>query len=798
MEELEKDINKMQARRTSFEIAAPEGKGTWLKRLGRKLTFWYVRPFGEAQNAFNTSATETAASLTKQVEQLNAQLATLSAQTERRMQELAQVQRQTQARAEHVAQESLAALAQQVNDSLCAVAPDCRVGIGSAPLTRLPLTGAEELFQEMHAVQTATTEAQTAAALDALEARYTQLLEDAVHAQMQSPAGRMIALVCRSFSAGDGMEAVRNEVGDLYHLLQRSSRYQVCIVSIEAETPPCAQCGNVYYVAEEELARWMAEHDPILLIFCESTPDILSAGKQCMLLRNSIVRLSAENPVQTLGGSRMQELLHLADYGVQRYCTASRTASERMEAVGFRRPAVIYPYLAPEKPLFHRAPRTYDAARLTVGFASSPMQPEQAHSRGIPALCEVVALCPDMQFVVLWRDADAVPIPDALQSAPNCEIRKGKCDMAQFYSEIDCVLIPYADENYNHACSLSALEGMLMGIPAIVTPAAGVSELVAETGLGMVAAGTSGSDLAQSLVALRGNYAAHCSTWRIDQLRQMLSGKEFVRFVEFCAEHAAPYGVITIYEWDRQLKLENRHLVKGHAALKAYYQRQEIAADYTQTRFVAYPQNCFDLMERQSVAVLLAHFLRGTSAVQLLDLACGDGRILQTLLPFGDCTAADASPAMLSLVEKRFAGASLHTRILDLLADALTGCYDVITIFRFLRHYEYGTRRMLWRKLRGALSAHGVLLFDVPNRAFEVPNRQRTGWGKYNIYDVFWTRESIAQELRDNGLALEALVPIGQGLYPLPAQYRGEPMTWTAAVRRLEDWKENMERNIKK
>ena len=92
---------------------------------------------------------------------------------------------------------------------------------------------------------------------------------------------------------------------------------------------------------------------------------------------------------------------------------------------------------------------------------------------------------------------------------------------------------------------------------------------------------------------------------------------------------------------------------------------------------------------------------------------------------------------------------------------------------------------MLWAKLRQLIGENGVVLFDVPNARFEIPHRQSNGWGQYQIYDIFWTRHALEKELNDNGLRLAALIPIGQGLYPMPAEFRGEPMTWTAAAIRM-------------
>ena len=779
----EKKLRAVQNAKDSFTVApAPAGKCKLAKRLGRKLTFWYVQPFGGKQNIFNEEAADMLEALNESVNVLESHFSTLAANTEHRLTELRKSQRAVIARnyAEH--QEQLQNLADRIDRSLTIAAPESRSDAGLEPLTTVPVIGTEALFQEFRNVQNAASDEGAEKALAKLGADYRNLLAESVRTLTAPEQCKPIALVCAKFGSAEGMEAIRNEVWDLYLLMKQGSRYPVCIVSIEAPDTEPGRRGDVHYVPEPQLAAWMREHDPALLIFCESTTAIITAGDHCMLLRNAIVRASGQNPARTLGGSAMQEFLHLCDAGVHHYCTASKHAADVLEGHGFRRPTVIYPYVDTNKPLFCRMPRPFDPNHMTVGFASSPMLPVQNDPRGIPALCETVQRNPDIRFIVLWRDDEANPVPLALKAAPNCVVRTGKCDMAEFYSEIDCVLIPYAEYNHNHACPLSALEAMLMNIPVIATPVSGISELIEACGIGLIAEGTDADALTAALEMIPSHYAAFQEAWRIDKLHDILSGQSFIRFAEDCIDEAVPAGVVTLYEWDRLLKLEQRHLVKGHASLKAYYQRQDVADNYTDDRFSAYPQNCFDLMERQTVSVLLEHYLRDNRNAELLDLASGSGRILQELLPFGTCTAGDASPAMLSVLRNRFSAENLTVRELDLLAGEIRGQYDAITIFRFIRHYEYSVRRTLWARLRAALKPNGVLLFDVPNVRFEVPHRKKNGWGKYHIYDIFWTRRSIEEELRCNGFRLAALVPVGQGLYPMPAEYRAEPMTWTAVA----------------
>jgi len=413
--EREKKIRSVQAHRHSFVVTPPNGKYKFVKRLN------------EAAASALTAVNET-------LNALQAQVDALQRQTSRSIIDFTREQRQTLARAQTEQQDAIEAmrsaqadslaqsersqqralhlLSEDMNRAMLSAAPESRTRAGIAPLTALELHGSDALHTGLRAVQQAVDDDSRQTALDALEQQYTSYLKDALHAQASGKCSRPMALVCRSFASGGGMEAIRNEVWDLYRLLKKASRYPVCILSIEPGDAAESKQGDVYFVPENALAAWLRAQDPSLLIFCESTTAILNAGQQCMLLRNSLVRLSAQNPAQKLGGSNMQEMLHLCDYGIQHYCTASQAAADTMESLGFRRPAVFYPYIDTDKPLFCRRPRVYDAEKFTVGFASSPMQPEQADSRGIPALCELVQQNPDMKFCILWRDSEAVPVPE--------------------------------------------------------------------------------------------------------------------------------------------------------------------------------------------------------------------------------------------------------------------------------------------------------------------------------------------------------------------------------------------------
>lgn len=574
-------IRRVQAQKESFTAAEPQGKGKLIKRMGKKMTQWYVHPFGQAQNDFNAAAADALAALHEQVQAQQAALDALAELTERRLTALKQEQRESLARSRNAQQESLSALEQTMNEALCAADPASRPQAGVPPMVQLAGLSGETFFQELHAVKNAADGEALGAAMTALEQRYAELLAESLCQCSEAPDHRPLVIVCRDLAKGD--KAVADEVHTLYHLLKTASCYPVQILSVSAEGDTVSGQRNVYSVPEGQLSAWLRNAKPSLLILCDRSTTIFDAGKGCMLMYNSLLRLIGDDPAQALGGSRMQDLLHLCDYGVHRYCTDSAKAADIMQQLGFRRPVVM-------------------------------ALPEDAR-----------------QFVCLAED---------------------------------------------------------------------------------------------------------------------------------CARHPVPYGVIHVSEWDRQLKAENRHLIKGYSALKAYYQQQQ-AKEQVSPRSLPYPRNCFALMEQQSISVLLSHLLKGKTDCRLLELSDAQSNIAPLLAPFGECIIAQP----------------------DLFYGEIEGQYDVITLFHVLRHYEYSDRRRLWETVKRALAPDGLLLFDVPNLHFEIPHRHQMGWGRYPLYDVFWTKESLCRELADHGLWTEVLLPVGQGLYSVSGVHRSEPMTWTAAVR---------------
>ena len=744
MEDTDKLIRSLQAQTDCFDADQPGAKAGIFKRLARKLTLWYIHPFGAAQNRFNATAAQTAARFQETANALSERLDAIEAQTERRISAFALEQRQTLARNYTAQQEAIGAISAEVDRSLCKVAPAARSNAGLPPLTQLAPIGPDALYPALHAVQTAATDAERSAALDSLETGFADLLQDALQKHTASRQNRPIAVIYRS----DAPEAVRQEAEAVIAELRTSGKHPVRVAELAAAESLPDLLRSSTQITEDALAAWLRSENPALLFLISTDIRLMQAGGGCMLLRPALIRLLGSMPAKGLGGSQMQELLHLCDIGLHRYCTASRTAAENLEALGFRRPAVCCPS-APEPD-----PRHIPAKNADPSFAVLVMLPEEPAAAD--TVCELMRTAEDLRFVCTDKR-----LPEALRCADNVKTQPD--------SELpDCLLIPAPSVD----CPPIAVTAMYYGIPVVTTSGCGIAELIGAAGIGRCA--DTPEALADALRRIRDDPAAYSDPALIALLRRKLQKPAYVQMAEEWIAEAAPDGVCTLYDWDRQVKQANGHLVLSSSAMRASFQRRR--PDLSEP---AYPRSAFKRMQRQSAVVLLRQLLSRQDAEIFIPFA-GNGDLLGLTEGLGHVTAADPSGAMVGALREKYK----ETECLqcDLLDAPQQKLYDAIMLFSYLRHFSYTDRKQIWQALRERLNDGGVLIFDVPNLHFTVPHRRERGWGSYPLYDVFWTADSIQRELAENGFALEALIPVGQGLYPLPADYRAEPVAWTAAA----------------
>jgi SAM-dependent methyltransferase len=97
---------------------------------------------------------------------------------------------------------------------------------------------------------------------------------------------------------------------------------------------------------------------------------------------------------------------------------------------------------------------------------------------------------------------------------------------------------------------------------------------------------------------------------------------------------------------------------------------------------------------------------------QLLEIGCGDGKILSKLCRNFKVTAIDISSAAIRKAQKRIPGES-SLKVLDIEKEELDGQYDVILCLNVLEHLKQPEAAIL--KVRASLKTDGVFIFSVPN-----------------------------------------------------------------------------------
>lgn len=600
-----------------------------------------------------------------------------------------------------------------------------------------------------------------------LQKDYSYALKEYIKLQKKK-----IIIFCAGLQKYEGLEAIRNEAYDTYLALKKSKKFNVTLMSLEKQNLRVRD--DIVYVSRECVKDQICEIDPECILIIESLPLIALDFNGVFYNYRTIVKITSQNPIQGLTEKQLDELRHGCDYGVFHFVVESAYAKQILNENGFMGVEIIFPVVSRKRYKFSEV--SAENERKIIGVASAPVIQEQFEGKGINLLKKVIPLCKNVDFTILWRNRE-VPIPYEIENADNCEIIYGKADMNLFYKKIDALLLPYASVNDNHACSLSVIEAIAAKKPVIVSTLAGASELVKRINAGLLCEPNVES-ICNTINFLSQNYKEIISKRNEIYWNNIFSSEKIENYVEKICSEYFPHEFITIENWDNILKKDGRYLVKGHDSIKKYYQNQDVAEDYNFNRFIEYPGNCYDVMERSSISVIFGdYFENRREPLSILDIACGDGRIIQENIKWGHCTALDGSEAMLNIVKNRFNGESnLYTLHKDFFEDEIDGQFDVVTTFRYIRHYDGIQRKYIYQKIRKCLKNNGILVFDVCNMEYSMIDRKKAGWTGFNIYDVFWTKDSIRQELEENGFKILYLLPIeieklGQG-----------PVTWTVAA----------------
>ena len=175
-------------------------------------------------------------------------------------------------------------------------------------------------------------------------------------------------------------------------------------------------------------------------------------------------------------------------------------------------------------------------------------------------------------------------------------------------------------------------------------------------------------------------------------------------------------------------------------------------------------------MELQNVSLILEDRFDNNKNLNILDISCGNGRITQECLVYGKCTSIDTNTQLISDSVK-----NANVSKLDYVTQDIDGTFDAITCFRYIHHFDYATRKIIYKKILSNLKNSGILIMDIPSTIFE--NSTKKDWQNCVLYQKTWTKESLIEELKENGFMARYIIPTGEDL--------SNPTTWTVGALRI-------------
>lgn len=199
-------------------------------------------------------------------------------------------------------------------------------------------------------------------------------------------------------------------------------------------------------------------------------------------------------------------------------------------------------------------------------------------------------------------------------------------------------------------------------------------------------------------------------------------------------------------------------MLKRPREIRGAYSQPDAAEQYIETRFVS----AWGSVLHATQVRVVNHAIRIYGVKRLLELAPGPARISSDISGFERGYLCEFNEAMLRVARRRLAGTGLRWRMIrgDAFHLPFRQPVDMVCTFRFIRHFEAADRAALYRQVRSVLRNGGVFVFDAVNIKVGLPSVQREGLDKQRVYDEFYRREMLQQELLQHGFTPLSLTPV--------------------------------------
>src|SRR3989344_429099 len=185
--------------------------------------------------------------------------------------------------------------------------------------------------------------------------------------------------------------------------------------------------------------------------------------------------------------------------------------------------------------------------------------------------------------------------------------------------------------------------------------------------------------------------------------------------------------------------------------IKRYYENEKLSESYISNRFV---RPLGRLIHNNQVS-FLNKFINKNNIKTVMDLACGPARISKDIVGIESGIAADNSAPMLKIA-KKYLDNKWKTKKIDAFKLNINKKFDLVFSFKFIRHFDLKKRAKLYNNIKKLLGRNSYFICDVPNK--KVYNWHTKKYPS-PVYDEFWNRSTITEELNKNGFFIVKLVP---------------------------------------
>jgi uncharacterized protein YoxC len=714
-----------------------------------------LKTFGDSQNEFNKNVVKSFDDTSDSLEEINKKLLSL----ETKLTAVVQQNDALKTRINKLQQGEVAILDgcinsiqktnKDLNDYIRSVNPEKRKAVSS-------LSECKEV-NEMIYVELSNDESlksKDSVTLEEWGKVYKNTLKQQLLGMGVSYAKKIIAIVCKGFLLD--VNSTNREAFWLYMTLKKSSNYNLKFITIEPMLTRPVMNYDVICLPEKGFGQYLDTINPRVCVFCDTSLDIATVDNGSALKYRSIFKLNGQTPLNGLDEDTISQLKYLNDLGLHSYLVQTKKASDSLVENGFHEPTVALPTVNGNR--LYTKTRTFNKDNFTVGFETSPSDSELLEANGVNLLCELVQSMEDTNFEIVWK-YKKVPVPETLSNAKNCNISVGMQDKKhteEFFTKIDCLLVP-STTDVNMAYPMAGLEALKNAIPVVSTEFCGLSEIVSYCAMGEITSPDSES-LKSAMEKVRDNYSQYTDYINILRLNDKLDSYHIVDYIESFTEDSYRVNPITLKAWGETLKKSKKSLLTSNEDISTFCKDVPNFKKYLETKYTPDVLKCLDYIILQNVSSIIEDRFENAK-LQLLDVSFGDTSVSTECAKHGECEKS------------------------NLLTADVDGTYNVITCFRYLSYLNYADRKAVYKKIFEHLSENGVAIIDVPNIAVDVPLKNTIGWQNFNVCETAWTKQSIVDELENNGFKVQYIIPVGQSLLTnVDENTKKLPVSWTVGV----------------